>query len=248
MIEVQIDGLYKSFNRGVVAALKGITCCFTAGGLHGIIGPAGAGKTTLLRIILKLLNPDGGMIRYYQNGKSVNFNEIMPTVAYMPEQQSLYADLSIQEHLDFFAEMYSLDPQGYQAKRMQLLKMTRLEKFIDRPAGKLSGGMYKKLGLMCALLRSPQVILLDEPTNGVDPISRREFWEMLHEAVENRVTVIMTTAYMDEAERCEQVYLMEEGRLLESGEPARLLRNEGVNNFDEFFIKRGQLELEVKNG
>ena len=246
MIEIQIDDLHKSFNQGAVAALKGVTCRFRAGGLHGIIGPAGAGKTTLLRLMLKLLNPDRGTVCYCKNGTKMDFEEIMPQVAYMPEQQSLYADLSIQEHLDFFAEMYSLDPKNYQEKRAQLLKMTRLGKFLDRPAGKLSGGMYKKLGLMCALLRSPQVILLDEPTNGVDPISRREFWEMLHEAVKNQVTVIMTTAYMDEAERCEEVYLMEDGCLLGNGEPAQLLRDEMVNNFDEFFIKRAQRE--VKNG
>ena len=117
--------------------------------------------------------------------------------------------------------------------------MTRLDKFLDRPAGKLSGGMYKKLGLMCALLRSPKVMLLDEPTNGVDPISRREFWDMLHTSVNQGILVIMTTAYMDEAERCGQVVLMEQGKVLGLGEPKALLLQEKVKNFDEFFLSRG---------
>jgi ABC-2 type transport system ATP-binding protein len=122
----------------------------------------------------------------------------------------------------------------------QLYGVTKLGKFKDRPAGKLSGGMYKKLGLMCVLLRSPKVILLDEPTNGVDPISRREFWNILNNAVANNVLVIMTTAYMDEAERCGCVHLMENGVAIDAGEPQRLLLQDNVKNFDQFFLKRAK--------
>ena len=159
----------------------------------------------------------------------------------MPQTQSLYADLSVEEHLEFFKDLYGISPQTYRRKKDELLQITHLDKFLDRPAGKLSGGMYKKLGLMCALLRSPKVMLLDEPTNGVDPISRREFWDMLHASVAEGILVLMTTAYMDEAERCGEVVLMEEGGVLGTGEPRVLLEREKVSGFDEFFLRRGGL-------
>ena len=124
-------------------------------------------------------------------------------------------------------------------KKSELLHLARLDKFVDRPAGKLSGGMYKKLGLICALLRSPQIMFLDEPTNGVDPISRREFWELLNDAKSRGILVLMSTAYMDEAERCDNVILMERGRVLAVGEPGALLRKYNSHNFDELFLKRG---------
>ncbi|MDR0744635.1 MAG: ABC transporter ATP-binding protein [Holosporales bacterium] len=245
-ISVEIRNLKKSFNKGKIKALNGITLNFTEGMLHGIIGPAGAGKTTLLRIILTLMEKDEGNIQYYSDGQAINFKTIMPNAAYMPEQQSLYADLSIEEHLKFFASMYGLDHNTYIERTQNLLTMTKLEKFLNRPAGKLSGGMYKKLGLMCALLRSPKIMFLDEPTNGVDPISRREFWDILNNATKNNITILMTTAYMDEAERCEQVHLLEDGYVLGSGEPRELLSSESVENFDEFFIKRAAYQVRHK--
>ncbi|MDR1475774.1 MAG: ABC transporter ATP-binding protein [Holosporales bacterium] len=235
-VSVQIQGLKKYF--GKIKALDGISIDFTPGILHGVIGPAGAGKTTLLRVMLSLFEKDGGHIQYNIDGDAVSVEAVMQHLAYMPEKQSLYADLSIKEHLQFFASMYGLDHQTYVDRSRDLLEMTRLGKFLDRPAGKLSGGMYKKLGLMCALLRSPTIMLLDEPTNGVDPISRREFWDILNDFTKKNVTVIMTTAYMDEAERCECVHLMESGDVIGSGEPRSLLASESVGTFDEFFIKR----------
>ena len=176
---------------------------------------------------------------YVNNGNILTVENFREQTAYMPQTQSLYADLSVEEHLDFFKDLYSIAPDVYQRKKAELLQMTRLDKFLDRTAGKLSGGMYKKLGLMCALLRSPKVMLLDEPTNGVDPISRREFWEMLHTSVEQGILVIMTTAYMDEAERCGEVVLMEQGNVLGCGEPRELLNKAGVSGFDELFLRRG---------
>ncbi len=237
-ISLEVCEVFKSFNKGVVKALNDVSLSFSPGVLHGIIGPAGAGKTTLLRLLLTLLKLDSGKILYFSDGKEVVFGDIMPYVAYMPERQSLYKDLSVKEHLDFFASMYGLSKEAYKQKSAELLSMTRLDKFLDRPAGKLSGGMYKKLGLMCAMLRNPKMILLDEPTNGVDPISRREFWDILNQATKQHITVIMTTAYMDEAERCQVVHLMEDGKVLEEGEPLMLLQKEKVNNFDEFFIRQ----------
>ncbi len=239
-LAVTIQDLNKSFNQGEVLALNQVSLEFAGGMLHGIIGPAGAGKTTLLRLILQLLQPDSGSIRYLRDNQPIAYSQVSADIAYMPEQQSLYADLSIREHLEFFASMYSIDATTYQQKTVELLEMTRLDRFLDRPAGQLSGGMYKKLGLMCALLRSPRMILLDEPTNGVDPISRREFWNILNQAVQQQITVIMTTAYMDEAERCEQVHLMEEGVVIGTGEPTQLLEAAQVENFDLYFVQRAQ--------
>lgn len=234
---IEVTDLCKRF--GDIEALKKVSMSFQTGKLYGIIGPAGAGKTTLFRIMLGLMNKDSGNIAHQFNSKDITVDEFRNYTAYMPQTQSLYADLSVEEHLEFFRDLYGISGQDYLDKKQELLKMTRLDKFLSRPAGQLSGGMYKKLGLMCALLRSPKVMLLDEPTNGVDPISRREFWDMLHISVEQGILVLMTTAYMDEAERCSEVVLMEEGHVLGSGEPKELLQKAQVKDFDEFFLQRG---------
>ena len=155
----------------------------------------------------------------------------------MPQQQSLYPDLSVDEHLDFFRELYQIPAGVYSARRERLLKLTRLGAFTERPAGQLSGGMYKKLGLMCALLQSPGAVLLDEPTNGVDPISRREFWELLYGLIGEGILVLISTSYMDEAERCGRVHLLEAGRLLASGEPRHVLDEAGAGSFEDLFLR-----------
>ena len=242
-IQIDIAHLTKLFKAQ--KALDDVSMHFETGKLYGIIGPAGAGKTTLFRIMLNLLKANAGVVLYTVNDNTVAFEDFSEHIAYMPQTQSLYADLSVEEHLEFFQDLYSIDKQTYEKRKKELLNLTRLEKFLDRPAGKLSGGMYKKLGLMCALLRSPKVILLDEPTNGVDPISRREFWSMLHSSVEQGILVIMTTAYMDEAERCGQVVLMEQGHVLGVGEPKALLQQAKVKDFDAYFLKRGQASDEA---
>lgn len=238
MIGIKIENLKRKLRQN--QAIAGITLNFTEGNLHGLIGPEGAGKTTLLRVLLGLLSPDEGKIEYTQNGELIDFEDIRPSLAYMPEKQNLYPDLSIAEHLLFFKRLYSISNEHFEKKREELLYLTRLKKFEDRPASKLSGGMYKKLGLMCALLRSPQAVLLDEPTNGVDPISRREFWELLENLHKEKILIILATSYMDEASRCKEVHLLELGKIIASGTPEKLLETEGVNNFDALFIKRGQ--------
>jgi ABC-2 type transport system ATP-binding protein len=225
---------------GINQALDGVSLNFEAGLMHGLIGPEGAGKTTLLRSMIELLKPNSGQILYSDHGVPVSYDSIRETIAYMPQQQSLYADLSIGEHLEFFRDLYTIPNDVFKVRREELLKITRLESFLDRPAGNLSGGMYKKLGLMCSLLRSPRVLLLDEPTNGVDPISRREFWELLYRLAEQNILVIIATAYLDEAERCARVHLIESGKTLAEGDPHELLRKEGVNSFDELFIARSK--------
>jgi ABC-2 type transport system ATP-binding protein len=218
-------------------ALAGVSLEFAAGKMHGIIGPEGAGKTTLMRTILGLLKPDSGRIEYLEDGAALAFEVVRPRMAYMPQQQSLYPDLSIDEHLEFFRVLYQIPSNDFRTRREELLEITRLAPFTDRAAGKLSGGMYKKLGLMCALLRSPEIMLLDEPTNGVDPISRREFWELLYRLADRKILILVATAYMDEAERCSLVHLLESGRAVAEGEPRMLLAHEQVRSFDELFLR-----------
>jgi ABC-2 type transport system ATP-binding protein len=240
-IGIEVKDLRKRL--GPNQALGGVSTDFAPGLIHGIIGPEGAGKTTLLRTLVGLLTPDSGDLVFSNDGQAVPFAKIRPSIAYMPQQQSLYPDLSVREHLDFFRELYQIPKSVYEQRSRELLHVTRLERFEDRAAGKLSGGMYKKLGLMCSLLQSPTLMLLDEPTNGVDPISRREFWELLYGLAEKKILIIVATAYMDEAERCGRVHLLDGGVMLGHGEPHELLKDAGVRSFDELFIKRARPEV-----
>ncbi|MBI5625259.1 MAG: ABC transporter ATP-binding protein [Elusimicrobia bacterium] len=235
-VGITTSGVSKRLGR--TQALDGVSLEFAAGGLNGLIGPDGAGKTTLMRILAGLLRPDQGSVAFSAGGRKVPFAEVRPTMAYMPQRPSLYPDLSVAEHLEFFRDLYGLAPEVYAPRAAELLSVTRLEPFRDRRASQLSGGMYKKLGLMCCLLQSPTALLLDEPTNGVDPISRREFWDLLYRLASRRVLIVISTAYMDEAERCSKVHLLDDGRVLSSGEPAALLAAEGAAGFHELFLRR----------
>ncbi len=234
---IRTENLKKNF--GAVKALNGVSFDFSAGLLHGLIGSNGAGKTTTMRLLAGLLKPSSGRISYYSEGQPAALSELRPSLAYMPQQASLYPDLSIDEHLEFFRELYRLEPEVYARRSTRLLNITRLDKFRGRRAGQLSGGMYKKLGLMCSLLQSPSVLLLDEPTNGVDPISRREFWEMLYDLAAEKILIVVSTAYMDEAERCSRVHLLDSGHLLASGEPRAVLKEAGASGFEELFVRQG---------
>lgn len=235
MISIDLKNIRKKL--GPNQALDGVTTFFAPHTLHGLIGPDGAGKTTLLRTLVGLLKPNEGEIVFQQDHTAVSFEQVRPQMAYMPQQQSLYADLSISEHLDFFRDLYQIPADVYRQRREELLQITRLDKFSDRAAGKLSGGMYKKLGLMCALLQSPTVLLLDEPTNGVDPISRREFWDLLYRLKDQNILILIATAYMDEAERCDQVHLLDAGKIIAEGEPRDILQREKVQTFEELFLR-----------
>ena len=245
-ISISVDGIQKAFHG--FEALRGVSLEFEAGKMHGLIGPEGSGKTTLLRILLGLLPAARGRVKYWEGGRPVPFETIRPALAYMPQTQSLYPDLSIDEHLEFFRDLYGIAPDLYRAKREALLRVTRLADFVRRPAGKLSGGMYKKLGLMCALLRSPRALVLDEPTTGVDPISRRELWDLLYRLLDQKILILVTTAYLDEAERCSKVHLVEGGQVVASGEPRRLLAEQHAVSFDELFLRRAQEESSPRGG
>ena len=223
---------------GPVHALDNVSLELSPGMLHGIVGPNGAGKTTFLRLLMGLLKPTAGTIDYYRGEAPVDFSELRPKMAYFPQEQSLYPDLSCREHMEFFRDLYRISAPDYEARSRELLHLTRLEPFLDRKAGQLSGGMYKKLGLMCVLLHRPEILLLDEPTIGVDPISRRELWGMLHRFVGEKVLIVMSTSYMDEAERCSRVHLFEAGRLILSGNPRTLLKEAGAHDFEQIFLAR----------
>ena len=235
-VGIRIESLTKSF--GAVRAIDGVTLSFAEGKLHGLIGSDGAGKTTLMRLMLRLLDADAGRADFTEDGTAVALPAIRDAISYMPARQSLYPDLSIAEHLAFFKDIYLIGDREFAESRERLLAITRLDKFQQRKAGELSGGMYKKLGLMCALLQKPKALLLDEPTNGVDPISRREFWELLYGLAAEKILIVIATAYMDEAERCHEVHLLDDGHVLATGEPRRLLAEAGVRSFDEYYLKR----------
>ena len=235
-VAVELKGITKAF--GTRRALDDVTITFAEGRLHGLIGSEGAGKTTLLRVLMALLSCDAGEIIWREDGEARELATLREKISYMPGSQSLYPDLSVREHLTFFKELYSLSHDDFEAQRERLLGITRLGPFLERRARELSGGMYKKLGLMCALLGKPKVLLLDEPTNGVDPISRREFWDLLYDLAAERLLIIISTAYMDEAERCHEAHLMDAGKHLVSGEPRTLLAEAGVQSFDEYYLAR----------
>jgi len=193
------------------------------GVLTALVGPDGAGKTTLLRMAAGLLAPSGGSLSVLGIDVAARPQEVQDRISYMPQRFGLYEDLSVQENMDLYADLHGVPTDVRRERFARLLHMTDLARFTSRPAGKLSGGMKQKLGLACTLVRLPELLLLDEPTVGVDPLSRRELWQIVQQLVdEERLSVIVSTSYMDEAERCAQVFVMHEGRLLASGAPDEL--------------------------
>lgn len=230
------DRLEKRF--GDVEALRGVSIEVAPGELYGLVGPDGAGKTTMMRILAGVMGPDAGLVRIGGMNPLSGDPEVRSVLGYMPQQYSLYGDLSVDENLRFFSRMFCLSKAEFRAQRERLLEITRLSRFGDRRADALSGGMYKKLALACSLLPRPKVLLLDEPTNGVDPVSRRELWALLFELVEDGMAVVVSTAYMDEAERCHRVGLLFEGRLRLEGAPSALLAEAGKAGapFEDLFL------------
>jgi ABC-2 type transport system ATP-binding protein len=211
----------KSFGR--IEALSGVSVAVRGGELVCLVGPDGAGKTTLLRALTGLVDVDDGEALIEGISWPEATSDARERLGYMPQQYGLYADLSVDENLEFFADLFGLPRREFEARRAQLLALARLEAAHDRPAGALSGGMYKKLAVACALLHRPHVLVLDEPTNGVDPVSRRELWELLYEFVREGMGVLLATPYMDEAARASRVALLSRGRIIAEGEPARLV-------------------------
>ena len=208
---------------GNVEAVKDLTLSIRAGEMFGLIGPDGAGKTTSIRMLCGLLRADAGTIRVLGSDPVAQHRDVTKSVGYLSQRFSLYADLSINENIAFFAEIHGM--RDYSARRARLLELTQLTPFGNRLAGQLSGGMKQKLALACTLIHEPRVIVLDEPTTGVDPVSRREFWKLLSEFLSQGITIVMSTPYLDEAERCSRVALLHKGQLLALDTPDQLRRS-----------------------
>jgi ABC-2 type transport system ATP-binding protein len=220
---LRAEGLHRSF--GALEALVGLELTVYPGEIYGLVGPDGAGKTTAIRILAGLMAPSSGTARIAGRDPLKDRSAVREMLGYMPQQYSLYGDLTIDENLSFFADMFCLARSDYEARRDRLLDITRLSRFRNRRADALSGGMYKKLALACSLLHRPKLLLLDEPTNGVDPVSRREFWDLLGEFTHEGMAVLISTPYMDEAARCHRVGLIHHGRTLQEGAPSELVKS-----------------------
>jgi ABC-2 type transport system ATP-binding protein len=220
------DQLRRSFpapGKDTVQAVDGLSFSVPAGTLVALVGPDGAGKTTLMRMIAGLLRPDSGSLQVLGSDVVKDPQSVQDRISYMPQRFGLYEDLSVQENLDLYADLHGV-PEGVRRERFsRLLEMTDLARFTARPAGNLSGGMKQKLGLACTLVRSPDLLLLDEPSVGVDPLSRRDLWIIIEQLIQSeQLSVIVSTAYMDEAQRCAHVLVMHKGQLLAQGSPDEL--------------------------
>jgi ABC-2 type transport system ATP-binding protein len=219
---IQIESLTRRFGKTV--AVDNLNLTVEQGEIFGLVGPDGAGKTTTIRMLAAIMDPTSGTVRVMGFDTARQDEAIKQRMGYMAQQFSLYSDLSVAENLDFYADIFGLKGSERQERIERLLRFARLAEFTQRRAAHLSGGMQKKLALACALLHKPEIIFLDEPTTGVDPVSRREFWDILTELHLEGVTIFVSTPYMDEAERCSRVGLMYQGRLIVCDTPERIKR------------------------
>lgn len=217
---ISMTGVSRSF--GELRAVNGVDLTLGRGEIYGLVGPDGAGKTTLMRLLAGALAPDSGSIRVMGLDVANEPDRIRERVGYMPQLFGLYADLTVYENLRFFAVLFGVKKRR-EERIEELLEFVRLTEFRNRRADNLSGGMYKKLAIACSILHRPDLLLLDEPTNGVDPVSRRDLWALLFSLAADGVAVLVSTPYMDEAERCHRVGLMYDGMLVREGTPDHLL-------------------------
>jgi ABC-2 type transport system ATP-binding protein len=232
---IETRGLSRRF--GPLTAVDGLTLAVESGEIFGLVGPDGAGKTTTLRMLCGLMEPSDGSARVAGHDTSRESQAVKDSIGYMAQRFGLYQDLTVEENMIFYADLFGIEGQVRADLTERLLRMTRMEPFRERQAGRLSGGMKQKLALMCTLLHRPQILLLDEPTNGVDPVSRRDFWAILYELLKDGITIFLTTAYLDEAERCNRVGLMHKGKLIRCAPPKELRREMDAPSLEGAFIK-----------
>ena len=230
---IEATALTKKFKD--LTAVSELNLKIPAGEIFGLVGPDGAGKTTTLRMLSTAMEQTSGEAKVLGFHNLTQEEKIRDRIGYMPQRFSLYGDLTVDENLDFFADLYQVPGEVRKKKRDELLAFTNLAPFAKRRGAQLSGGMQKKLALACNLIHTPEVLFLDEPTTGVDPLSRREFWRILYGLT--GVTILVTTPYMDEAERCKRVGLIREGKLLICDTPAEVKHQVGAATLEEAFIK-----------
>ena len=253
---IEVKGVTKKFRQ--ITAVDDLSFTVSKGEIFGIVGPDGAGKSTLLRMMSGILLPDSGAIEI--DGKDINQNLylIKENLAYMPQRFGLYEDLTVEENIVFFGRLFGVSRKKIFERIPALYEFSRLEPFKERLAGKLSGGMKQKLGLACSLIHRPGLILLDEQTNGVDPVSRREFWKILYTLLADGVTIVVSTAYLDEAERCNRVAMMGGGKFLRNGRPSDIKKSMGgmileiitdsVWEAEEILTKKGKYSNVIREG
>jgi len=243
-MDVVIKNLVKTYNKGEIKAVNDVSLTVEKAELFGLIGPDGAGKTSIFRILTTLLLPDSGQVSV--NGKDVikQYKSIRKEVGYMPGRFSLYTDLTVEENLGFFANLFGTTiKQNYDLIRDIYVQ---IEPFKTRRAGKLSGSMKQKLALCCALIHRPQVLFLDEPTTGVDTVSRKEFWEMLKKLKQEGITILVSTPYMDEANLCERIALMQNGRIMSVDTPSNIIKEFPQRLFAIKAAEMGRLLVDLR--
>ena len=231
---LSIEGV--SFRFGATEAVRDVTLSVGAGRIFGLVGSDGAGKSTLLRMTATMLRPATGSIRIGGMDVVTRKTQAKALIGYMPQSFGLYQDLTVEENIDFFMDIFGIWGTERKARKTLYLGFSNLLPFMDRPAGNLSGGMKQKLGLACVLVHQPKLLILDEPTNGVDPVSRQEFWEILGKMRAEGMTILVSTAYLDEGERCDRLGLMHRAELLETASPAEI--RAPFENLEEAIIRR----------
>ena len=231
---IEARGLTKRF--GQLTAVDHLDLTVAKGEIFGLVGPDGAGKTTTLRMLCGLMDPSEGSARVAGHDVARESRAVKDQIGYMAQRFGLYQDLTVDENMAFYADLFDITGQTRVELTAELLRMTRMEPFRARLAAQLSGGMKQKLALMCTLLHRPRILFLDEPTNGVDPVSRRDFWAILYQLLKDGITIFMTTAYLDEAERCNRVGLMHKGKLIRCSAPELMKRETGAANMEGAFI------------
>jgi ABC-2 type transport system ATP-binding protein len=232
---IETRDLTKRF--GTLTAVDHLNLAVAEGEIFGLVGPDGAGKTTTLRMLCGLMDPSEGTATVAEHDVTRDPQAVKDQIGYMAQRFGLYADLTVQENMDFYADLFDITGTLRIELSAQLLHMTRMEPFRGRQANRLSGGMKQKLALMCTLLHRPRILFLDEPTNGVDPVSRRDFWAILYQLLKDGITVFMTTSYLDEAERCNRVGLIHRGKLIRCSAPEVMKAETGAPNLEGAFLK-----------
>jgi ABC-2 type transport system ATP-binding protein len=238
MSVVSVKELYKYFDN--VKALDGVSFDIKPGEIFGLLGPDGAGKTTLLRILAGVMKATSGTVEILGKDITIDIEAAKQHIGYLSQKFSLYPDLTITENIDFYSRLFKISQRESRVRKNRLLEFSRLSPYINRRTRYLSGGMKQKLALVCALIHTPQLLILDEPTTGVDPISRREFWRILYNLLSEGVTIIITTPYMDEAERASRVALLYNGKILKCDRPEGL-KKEFKNDLAEIITDNNRL-------